>query len=212
MDALWAKLSEGGKVMMDLGTYPFSERYGWTEDKYGLSWQVMFVGPGKVKQKITPALMFVGQQCGKAEEAMMLYTSLFSNSKIGDIMRHGKNEDPDKDGTIKYATFTLAGQDFAAMDSAHAHAFSFTEAVSFLVNCKTQEEIDAYWEKLSSVPESEQCGWLKDRFGVSWQIVPTVLSELLGDEDPVKASRVMKAMLNMKKLNIAALEKARDQA
>ena len=147
VDALWKKLSEGGSALMELGEYPFSEKYGWLQDRYGLSWQVMFMGNHKIKQKITPTLMFVGRQCGKAEEAINFYASVFKDGQIGGILRYGKGEEPDREGTIKHAEFTLEGQEFAAMDSAHGHNFTFNEAISFMVHCDTQDEIDYYWDK-----------------------------------------------------------------
>ncbi len=135
---------------------------------------------------------------------------MFSNSEVGEISRYSAGQEPDKEGTITFGPFVLAGQGFAAMDSAREHDFSFNEAISFIVNCEDQAEVDYFWEKLSAVPESEQCGWLKDKFGVSWQIVPTALSELLADSDRAKSDRVMKAMLEMKKLDIAELQAAAD--
>jgi predicted 3-demethylubiquinone-9 3-methyltransferase (glyoxalase superfamily) len=208
VDALWEKLSEGGTALMELGEYPFSEKYGWVQDRYGLSWQVMFMGDRSIKQKITPTLMFVGSVCGKAEEAIDFYASVFHNAKVGDILRYSKGEEPDKEGTIKHVAFTLEGQDFAAMDSARAHNFTFNEAISFVVNCKTQEEIDYYWGKLSADPKAEQCGWLKDKYGLSWQIVPTVMDEMLRDKDKRKIERVTEAFLKMKKFDIAKLKEA----
>jgi len=208
VNALWKKLSKGGSVLMELGAYPFSERYGWVQDKYGLSWQVMYMGNLPIKQKITPTLMFVGDVCEKAEEAIKFYTSVFHKAKIGHMERYGKGQPPDKEGTITYASFTLEGQEFAAMDSARAHKFSFNEAVSFIVHCDTQKEIDYYWEKLSAVPKAEQCGWLKDKYGVSWQIVPTIMDEMLMTKDTKKAAQVTEALLKMKKFDIAKLERA----
>jgi predicted 3-demethylubiquinone-9 3-methyltransferase (glyoxalase superfamily) len=209
VDALWERLSKGGSALMELGEYPFSERYGWTADRYGLSWQVMFMGDRAIKQKITPMLMFVGEQSGRAEEAIRLYTSVFHNSRIGDILRYGKGEEPDKEGTIKHAAFTLEGQEFAALDSAYPHAFTFNEAVSFMEVCETQKEIDNYWEKLTADGGQESmCGWLKDKFGVSWQVTPAVLEEMLRDPDQAKVERVTNAFLKMKKFDIAALKKA----
>ena len=193
---------------MELGEYPFSERYGWVQDRYGLSWQVMFMGGHKIKQKITPTLMFVGKQYGKAEEAINFYASVFHNAKVGDILRYSKGEEPDREGTIKHAAFMLEGQEFAAMDSAHVHNFAFNEAISFMVHCETQEEIDYYWGKLSADPKAEQCGWLKDKYGVSWQIVPTVMDEMLKDKDEEKLARVTEAFLKMKKFDIEVLLKA----
>ncbi len=208
VDTIWNKLSPGGKTLMALDAYPFSERYGWTTDKYGLSWQVMFVGDRPITQKITPTLMFVGDVCGKAEEAINFYTSVFPNSSIDAIMRYAKEQAPDVEGTITHAAFTLEGQQFAAMDSARMHDFAFNEAVSMIVNCDTQEEVDYYWGKLSAVPESEQCGWLKDKYGFSWQIVPTAMDQMMASGDGAKIARVTQAFLKMKKFNIAELERA----
>ena len=166
------------------------------------------MGDFEIKQKITPTLMFVGDQCGKAEEAIRFYTSVFNDSKIGDILRYGEDAAPDKPGTIQHVAFTLENQDFATMDSAYDHDFTFNEAISFIVNCDTQEEIDYYWDKLSAFPEAEQCGWLKDRYGFSWQIVPTIMSNMMQDKDPKKLAQVTEAFLKMKKFDIAELIKA----
>jgi predicted 3-demethylubiquinone-9 3-methyltransferase (glyoxalase superfamily) len=211
VDALWGKLSAGGSVLMELGGYPFSERYGWTQDRYGLSWQVMLVREHEIKQKITPTLMFVGKQWGKAEEAINFYASVFHNTKLGPIFRYGKGQEPDQEGTIKYAAFTLEGEEFAAMDSARGHNFTFNEAISFMVHCDTQDEINYYWGKLSADPKAEQCGWLKDKFGLSWQIVPTIMDEMLTDGDQNKIARVTEAFLKMKKFEIAKLKEAYGQ-
>jgi predicted 3-demethylubiquinone-9 3-methyltransferase (glyoxalase superfamily) len=208
VEALWAKLSKGGMALMELGEYPFSDKYGWTQDRYGLSWQVMFMGDRKIKQKITPMLMFVGKQCGKAEEAINFYASVFPNARVGDIVRYGKGQEPDKEGTVAHAAFTLEGQEFAAMDSAHEHPFTFNEAISFMVRCDTQAAIDYYWEKLSADPKAEQCGWLKDKYGLSWQIVPTAMDEMLQDRDEKKLARVTEAFLKMKKFDIDTLKRA----
>ncbi len=207
VDTLWTRLSEGS-VHMPLESYPFSERYGWTEDRYGLSWQIMLVGEEQAGQRITPTLMFVGKVCGKAEEAINLYTSVFPNSEIGPILRYGKGEEPDEEGTIKYASFLLDGQEFAAMDSARDHDFGFNEAISFLVSCETQEEIDHYWDSLSAVPEAEQCGWLKDRYGLSWQVVPSAMDEMLRGGTKEQMARFTEAFLKMKKFDLAELRRA----
>jgi predicted 3-demethylubiquinone-9 3-methyltransferase (glyoxalase superfamily) len=208
VDALWKKLSEGGAALIELAEYPFSEKYGWVQDKYGLSWQVMFMGDRKIKQRIIPTLMFVGKQCGKAEEAINFYTSVFDSARVGDIFRYSNEEEPDKEGTVKHAAFMLEGQEFAAMDSARGHNFAFNEAISFMVHCDTQKEIDYYWGKLSADPKAEQCGWLKDKYGLSWQIVPSLMDEMLKDGDKEKIARVTEAFLQMKKFDIAKLKKA----
>jgi predicted 3-demethylubiquinone-9 3-methyltransferase (glyoxalase superfamily) len=208
VDSLWEKLSKGGTVLMELGSYPWSERYGWLNDKYGLSWQIIAAGKGDITQRIVPVLMFVGEVCGKAEEAVNFYTSVFHNAKVGNLMRRGKGEEPDKEGTLKYGAFTLEGLEFGAMDSAHAHNFAFNEAISFIVHCATQKEIDYYWNQLSAVPESEQCGWLKDKYGVSWQIVPTAMDKMMRSSNQEQLARVTKSFLKMKKFDLAELERA----
>lgn len=208
VDAIWEKLSEGGMVLMELGKYPWSERYGWVQDRYGLSWQLIFAGGGKIKQRITPVIMFVGKLCGKAEEAINFYTSVFNKGKVYDTIRYSKGEEPDREGTVKYAAFTLEDQEFGAMDSAHKHNFAFNEAISLMVYCNNQEEINHYWEKLSADPKAEQCGWLKDKYGVSWQIVPTVMDEMMKDKDKKKVARVTEAFLKMKKFDISKLQRA----
>jgi len=208
VDILWKSLSEGGMALMELGAYPFSERYGWVQDRYGLSWQVMFMGEHRMKQRIIPTLMFVDGKCGKAEEAIYFYTSVFHDSGVGDMLRYRKGEEPDKEGTIMHAAFKLEKLEFAAMDSARVHNFTFNEAISFMVHCEMQEEIDYYWERLSADPKAEQCGWLKDKYGVSWQIVARILDEMLKDRDREKVARVTEAFLKMKKIDIKMLKEA----
>jgi predicted 3-demethylubiquinone-9 3-methyltransferase (glyoxalase superfamily) len=208
VDEIWKKLSHGGMVLMELGAYPFSERYGWVQDKYGLSWQLIYPGGTDVKPKITPVIMFVGSVFGKAEEAINFWTSVFHDGKIDSVLRFGKGEEPEKVGTLKYGAFSLLGQEFGAMDSAYEHAFAFNEAISFIVYCNTQEEIDYYWEKLSAVPEAEQCGWLKDIYGFSWQIVPTAMGEMMSKGSKEQLARVTEAFLKMKKFDIESLQRA----
>ncbi|MBM7655207.1 VOC family protein [Neobacillus cucumis] len=209
INEVWNKLSEGGTVLMHLDEYPFSKRYGWIQDKYGLSWQLMLTNPeGEERPPIMPFLLFVGDKCGNAEEALKFYLSVFKNGKQGLIARYPKGMEPDKEGTIMFSDFLLEDQWFAAMDSAHEHKFNFNEAISFMVYCDTQVEIDYYWEKLSAVPEAEQCGWLKDKFGVSWQIVPTDMDEMMSKSTPEQLARVTKAFLKMKKFDLVELQKA----
>ncbi len=209
IDRVWEKLSEGGTVLMPIDKYPFSERYGWIQDKYGLSWQLMLTNPeGDPRPSIIPSIMFVGDNVGRAEDAIKFYVSVFKNSKMGEIHRYGPNQEPDKEGTIMFADFKLESCWFAAMDSAREHKFNFNEAISFMVHCDTQKEIDFYWEKLSAIPEAEQCGWLKDKYGLSWQIVPSEMDQMMNDKDPERISRVTHAFLQMKKFDIAELERA----
>lgn len=211
VDDLWQKLSEGGTEMMPLDQYDWSEKYGWTADKYGLTWQISLGKHSDVHgQKIVPSLMFVGEN-GQAEEAVRLYTSLFDDSSITGISRYGKGEDQPQ-GTVQHAQFRLDGQEvFMAMDTAPKYAdFTFNEAISLFITCETQQEIDHFWDGLSAKPEAEQCGWLKDKFGVSWQVSPAVLHHMLQDPDSKKTERVTKAYLQMKKVDIAVLKQAYD--
>ena len=189
---------------MELDKYPFAERYGWLQDKFGLSWQLSM---GDQPQKIIPSLLYVGKVAGKAEEAIKYYTSIFPDSKIGTLSRYGKGGS-DPEGTINYGPFSLAGQSFVAMDSAFDHKFTFNEAISLMVECKDQPEIDDYWAKLTAGGEESVCGWLKDKYGVSWQIVPTGFDKLVNDSDPVRSERVMSVFFKMKKIDIAALKRA----
>lgn len=206
-ERIFTPLAEGGTVLMPFQEYPFSELYGWVQDRYGVSWQV---NAAPREQKIAPCLMFTGDQCGKAEEAMRFYTSLFPDSAIEAVARYGADQAPNREGTVLHAVFSLANREFRAMDSGLEHAFSFTPAISFSVSCDSQEEIDRFWEHLTEGgdPSAQQCGWLKDRFGVSWQVVPDVLPTMLGDPDPAKAQRVTQAFMPMKKFDIAALQRA----
>lgn len=205
VDRLHAGLACGNDLM-PLGEYPFSGRYAWTVDHFGLSWQIMLMEPRG--QKITPTLMFTGDAAGKAEEAMRAYTGILPRSAVGPVMRWQEGEGPDKAGTVKHGSFTLGGRAFAAMDSAYDHGFSFNEAVSLMVYCDDQAELDRYWGALSARPEAEQCGWLKDRYGLSWQIVPTAMDDMMANGSPEAVARVTRSFLSMKKFDIEALERA----
>lgn len=209
LTALWEKLSEGGFALMPLQEYPFSKWYGWVQDKYGVSWQLILTNPdGEERPFIVPSFLFVQEKAGQAEEAMKFYLSVFKDTKQGTVARYPAGMEPEKEGTLMYADFMLENQWFAAMDSAHEHKFTFNEAISLLVKCENQEEIDYYWEKLTAVPESEQCGWLKDKFGVSWQISPMAMDEMMEHGTKEQVDRVTQAFLKMKKFDVAALEKA----
>jgi predicted 3-demethylubiquinone-9 3-methyltransferase (glyoxalase superfamily) len=156
-------------------------------------------------QKITPFLWFDGQ----AEEAMNFYVSIFKNSKVGKVTRYG-DAGPGPKGTVMSATFQLEGQEFYALNG--GPQFKFSPAISFFVNCETQQEVDELWEKLSAGGEKSRCGWLKDKYGLSWQIIPSALGKMLQDPDPEKANRVMQAMLQMDKIDIKRLQQAYDGA
>jgi predicted 3-demethylubiquinone-9 3-methyltransferase (glyoxalase superfamily) len=209
LDALWEKLADGGTALMEIGEYPFSKRYGWIADKYGLNWQLMLTDPeGEPRPTIVPSIMFTGDMTGKAEEAIDYYVSIFRDSKRGITAPYPPGAAPEEDAKLMFADFMLENQWFAAMDSGHMHKFGFSEAVSLLVKCKDQEEIDYYWQ-LSAVPESEQCGWLKDKYGVSWQISPLTLDKIMGSGDQETIDRVTQAFLKMKKFDVAELERAK---
>lgn len=218
IDAVWDRLSQGGTVLMPLQEYPFSKRYGWLQDKYGLSWQLILTNPeGEERPAIVLSLMFVGDVCGKAEQAINFYLSVFKNapsdsargeSRMGAIFRYGPGQEPDKEGTVMFADCKLAGTWLAAMDSARDHRFAFNEAISLLIPCETQEEIDYFWDKLSADPKAEQCGWLKDRYGLSWQVSPTAMGEMMAKGTPEQIARVTQAFLPMKKFDLAKLRQA----
>lgn len=211
MDALWEKLSDGGTPLMALDKYPFSDHYGWIQDKYGVNWQLILTKPeGEPRPFIIPSMMFTGDITGKADEAIDFYVSVFKNSKRGLTAPYPPGASPEPAAKIMFAEFMLENQWFTAMDSGHMHKFGFNEGISLLVSCETQEEIDAYWDKLSAVPEAEQCGWLKDKYGVSWQISPALINETMQSGDPEKIKRVTQAFLKMKKFDLAELQKAAD--
>lgn len=207
INELYARLSEGGKIMMPLDKYDWSERYGFFQDKFGLAWQIMKGKYSDVNQKITPCLLFVGDNYGKAEAAVKYYASLFPQSAISGILLYQENEGEQVAGKVKHSQFILDEKVFMAMDGFGNHEFVFNEAISFVVECKNQEEIDYYWERLTANGGKEsKCGWLTDPFGVSWQIVPANIGELMST--PEKAQRLMPAIMQMRKLDIGLLERA----
>lgn len=205
VDKTWEKLLNGGSVLMPLDKYEWSEKYGWVQDKFGVNWQLSAGKLEDVGQKFTPSLLFTNAMAGKAEQAVQFYTNVFANSSVRGILKYTA-DDQDIEGNVKHAQFSLGNQVFMAMDSSWPHEFSFNEAISLVVDCETQQEIDYYWEKLSAVPEAEQCGWLKDQFGVSWQIVPVILGELMSDLS--RSERVINAFMQMKKFDIEKLKNA----
>src|ERR1700744_768517 len=210
LDQVWQQLAEGGKVMMPLDKYPFNERYGWLADKYGVSWQLMLKNPDSERPVIVPSLMFTEATAGKAEEAIAFYCSIFKDSKRGTTAPRPQDMGPDKAGTLMYADFFINGTWLAAMDSAHPHGFVFNEAVSLLIHCETQEEIDYYFSALSVDPKNEQCGWLKDKYGVSWQISTPLINDVFKNGTPKQIDRLTQAFHPMKKLDLAVLQRAYD--
>jgi len=209
VDKLWGALSEGGTELMPLGEYPFSKRYAWVQDRYGLSWQLILAEGGQGVQKITPCLLFSDGVCGRAEEAIKYYAEVFENSEVGMISRYGKGEAVSSKAKVNYAAFKLGGLAFSAMDNGYDVDYTFNEAFSFIVNCKDQMEIDYFWEKLSAVPEAENCGWCKDQFGVSWQVLPYNWEEILFGGSEEQVQRVNEAILKMKKIDLKVLEKVK---
>ena len=204
VDAVWEPLADGGTVLMPLGEYPFASRFGWVQDRFGVSWQVV-AAPGR--QRIVPGLLFVGERHGHAEEAVNRYVSLFPDSEIVEIRRfaEGSHEPP---GGIEQARFSLGGYEVSVTESSLDHAFAFSQGISLHVGCDTQAEVDRLWDGLCEGGTPQPCGWLVDRFGVSWQVAPTIVWEMINDPDPVRSQRVMDAVLGMTKLDLEAIRQA----
>ncbi|MBI5510738.1 MAG: VOC family protein [Deltaproteobacteria bacterium] len=205
-ERIYAALIDGGEALMPLGAYPWSERYGWVKDRFGVSWQVIAGRRPQSGATIVPCLMFVGAQHGRAEEAMRFYAGIFPGGRVDGVERYAVGEGPQ--GTVKHGRFTVAGQELVAMDSHGAHAFSFNEALSLQVMCEDQAELDHYWAALAEGGEHGPCGWLKDRFGLSWQVVPTAIAAWMTSADTAARDRAFTAMLAMEKLDIAVLDRA----
>ncbi len=203
INIIWEKLIENGQILMPLNTYPWSAKYGWCADKYGVNWQLMLGHESSCK--VMPSLLFTGPNNGKAKEAIDFYCGIFNPSNIIAINTYEKGE-ADTEGNIKYAQFELNQLPFGAMDSSAPHQFTFNEGVSFVVTVDTQDEIDYYWDQLIINGAAARCGWLKDKYGVSWQIVPSILGKLM--TNPATAPKATYAFLQMSKFIIADLEKA----
>ena len=207
----WEKLSEGGIVFMELNSYPWSKKYGWIQDKYGTSWQLYYGDVEGTGQKIFPTLMFIHANNGKAKQAMEFYTQIFPKSKIEGILKYkdggeNNNEIPEN---VQHAQFVIDNYILNCMDSSFDHSFDFSEGISLVVMTDTQEQTDYLWNSLISDGGRESmCGWLEDKYGVSWQITPKKLIELVSDSDPQKSQKAFQAMLQMKKIIIADIEKA----
>lgn len=211
LELCWEKLSQSGNVLMPLDSYPFADSYGWVIDKFGTAWQLYFKKDYLPEQRMVPTLMFCNENNGKAAEAIAFYTQLFPNSSTEGIMHYrdgGETEEVQEN--IQHAEFILNDYKLACMDSSLAHNFNFNEGISLVVNTETQEETDHYWNTLTADGGSEsRCGWLKDKFGLSWQIVPKQLISYLNNKDnPEGAKRAMEAMLKMNKIVISDLEEA----
>lgn len=197
-----SKLKEGSMELMPLDSYPFSPKYSWIEDRYGVSWQLYTGDAENIIQKVVPTIMCIGLNNGRAEEAMKFYTSVFPRSEMRGILRY-TGEEGEAPGNIMHAEFKILDYLLMIMDSSYPHNFELSEGMSLVVECDTQDEIDAYWSKLTSDGGLESmCGWLKDKFGVSWQITPSDMKDL------VQKPGVMHEMMKMKKLDIAKLRAA----
>jgi predicted 3-demethylubiquinone-9 3-methyltransferase (glyoxalase superfamily) len=191
---------------MSIDAYPWSPRYGWVQDRFGVSWQVLTGHAAPGGATIVPCLMFTGPQAGRAEDASTAYTAAFPGGRIVDVARYEEGEGPA--GKVKHGRFLLDGQDMIAMDSDFEHGFTFNEAVSLQVMCADQAEVDRYWEALSEGGEKGPCGWLTDRFGLSWQVVPSGIDEWLASPDVAARDRAFQAMMGMGKPSIAGLRAA----
>ncbi|MDF2606891.1 MAG: hypothetical protein K0S34_1086 [Bacillales bacterium] len=208
---LYENLSTGGTDLMPLSEYPFSKWYTWVQDKYGLSWQLMLVDNIEEHQRIRPVLLFTRDVCGRAEEAVNYYMSVFENARKGFFNYYGVGEAVDSRAKTNYGEVNILDTQMIVMDHGFGGDFTFNEAFSFMVVCDNQSEIDYYWDKLSFVPEAEQCGWVKDQFGLSWQITPANMNDVLMKGSKEEVKRVTEAFLKMKNFDLAAIEKAREE-
>ena len=199
LDEVWAALSDGGSELMPLGEYEFSPHYGWIQDRFGVSWQLILTdAAGEPRPFVIPNVLFGGAAQNRAGEAMEYYTSVFEGARTGDVWRYPDAVGPAPAGGIMFGELNLFGQWFALMDSAVEQDFTFNPGVSLMLQCEDQEELERYWHELSAVPEAEQCGWLVDRFGLSWQVVPANMSELM------QAPGFFEKLMAMKEIEISA--------
>ena len=206
IEMLYKKLSENGSVLMPLEKYDWSPKYAWVRDKFGLSWQLT-VEKINSPQKILPSLLFVNDKLTKVKESITFYNSVFKNSRV--ILEHPYSKESNQPkGTLLFAQFGLSNYLFNAMSGIGEHDFDFNEAVSFIINCDSQDEVNYYWEELTKGGTESMCGWLKDKYGVSWQVIPTEMIKYINGSDKEKSSRAMNAMLQMKKLDIETLKKS----
>ena len=205
-DRLYEGLAVGGEVIMPIGPYSWSKRYGWIKDKFGVSWQIITGRREQGTEVIAPCLMFQEANKGKTEAAMRFYTDCFANGRIEHIEHYLEGEGPI--GYVKHGRllYSLGGQTMFAMDSPFDYGFNFNEAISLQVMCSNQKELDSYWEALTDGGEHSQCGWLKDRFGISWQVVPAALITWMQNTDSNAWDRAFEAMMSMHKLDIKTLE------
>lgn len=206
---IWDALTTGGHVMMPLDKYDWSPLYGWVGDKYGINWQLSLGKPAEVGQSIVPLLMFCGDHQNQAEAAVEFYRSVFSNSSTDFVARYAPGQ-TQTEATIVHSRFRLNDNVFMAMDSAVKQPFTFNEGISLVISCDTQEEIDHYWNSFTEKGEESMCGWCKDQFGVSWQITPSIIGSIMAD--PVKFPAAFEVVMKSRKLNIAELVSAAENA
>jgi len=210
VEIYWHKLIESGRALMDISEYPFAKRFGWVEDKYKVNWQLIYREPDSaavVTQKIIPALMFSGEGIGRAEEALDFYVKTFHDSKKNSVELYEPGETSEPKARVKHARFVIEGVQFAMMDG--NGNFDFEQAVSFMVLCNNQAEVDFFWNALTADGGKEiQCGWLTDKFGVPWQVVPSAFEKCMREGTSEQIARVQKAFMKMKKFEISTLEKA----
>jgi len=211
VNRLYDTLIKDGSELMPLDAYDFSGWYAWISDKYGLNWQIMLVEDIHAHKKIRPSVLFSMEVCGRTQEAMDYYSGVFSDSSVGFVNSYLEGQAADQRAKINYAELVILDLDMVLMDHGYGGDATFNEAISFMIQCDDQKEIDYYWEKLSFVPEAEACGWVKDQFGLSWQIIPSSMGALLSEGTEAEIGRVTKAFLKMKKFDIIALESARKE-
>ncbi|WDT93027.1 VOC family protein [Thermoleophilum album] len=211
---LWRELANGGKVLMELGEYAYSPLYGWVEDRHGVSWQLFTPPPdAEPRPTVMVSLLFTDMD-GTAASASAFYRAVFPGSqeaftaRLADVMPEARDGTLTEHGSgerVMYSDFRLGETWFVAMDGGSEHGFAFNEAISLMVECDTQDEIDHYWGALSAVPEAEICGWCRDRFGVTWQVAPSLMHDVLAEGDPARVLRHVEALQKMKKIELAGL-------
>lgn len=209
VDALYTELAKGGKDLMPLDSYPFSDRYAWVEDQFGLSWQIMLAPDVPANHKVRVSLLFAGQYCGQAEQALKDYATIFQKGEPGQINYYQEGEARDDRARVNYAELNIGDQQLVFMDHGFGSDEEFSEAISFLIVAGAQSEVDYYWEKLSADEKAESMGWLKDSHGISWQVVPQAYLQIMETATEEQKKRVLDVLFKMKKMDVARLENAK---
>ncbi|WP_143961113.1 VOC family protein [Litoribacter populi] len=209
LDGVWKTLATNGNILMPLDKYDWSQKYGWVQDRFGVSWQLSLGNMEDVKhQKIVPTFLFPHTQPGQAAPAIEYYTSIFPDSDVIGILQYPAEDQDGNAGNVMHAQFSLLGKQIMAMDSGVPQDYSFTEGISFVILCEDQAEVDHYWNSLSQDGEEQPCGWLKDKFGVSWQVIPRRMMELFKSNEQEAKERLSACMFKMKRLVMSELEEA----